>query len=63
MCRPDDYPPHPQTRQYSVTYYTDAMLRTTTAQVWADNADEARAKAKAQDPRYIATSKSPRIVR
>ena len=66
MCRPDDYPPYPtaQVRLYDVEYYVDdPHLSTQRQRLWAHDPDEARVKAKSIDPRFIATSKTPRIIR
>lgn len=66
VCGRDDDPTqHDLPRHlYSLTYViSSAPFRVRRAQVWADTTDEARRKAKALDPEFVATTHTPRIVR
>jgi hypothetical protein len=67
VCGRDDDPTQhdvPRPHLYVLTYVIrNAPYVTRRVRVWADNTDEARIKAKALDPEYLATTMTPRIIR
>lgn len=62
MCSRTDDPTQHDVRLYDVTYYV-SVPRTRKVRVWAVSTDDARHKAKEIDPDFIATTRTPRIVR
>lgn len=62
MCGRCDDPTQHDVRLYEVTYYV-TVPRTRKVRVWAMTTDEARRKARQIDPDFIATTRTPRIVR
>ena len=67
MCdRADDPTQHdvPTFRFYDVTYALNhPRFATRCVRVLAEDADDARRKAKEQDPLFLSTTRTPRIVR
>lgn len=64
MCGRCDDPTQHDVRCYDVTYYVSvSVIQTRKVRVWAMTTDEARQKARQIDPEFIATARTPRIVR